>query len=633
MATKIQKRAVPPVMGTNFKPTLDGLFVSVNELSGAIGDNAQRAVRICELLDAGIISLDVDGALVKPGTGTGTTPSPGLYVEKAGDVMTGPITQANGATFLQTAAGAKILSGPAGNTLIIQAAIPAAGMLALRDSVGAVQYDFGPSSAAFAFPLGVAGTISASGVITGNVGFSGNGSGGILGDTGGVFFHPNGVGSVTARAYFNTAGTLLMGNGKDTIQSADTYLRLNNSGHYASGVYTPGTLLLGAGLTGTTVNMSSTITAGAAIQSTSGVIRSQGFGGDATSGVLYMGDAATDAYVYRPGGTQQINLKYGTGTGILNSAGTIFTTGNFNPATKLDYRASLDVYAATPASTDWNNANVNGWWMASAAANAPHAGWNIGNITVHNNDWIQQEVWDFTLNAGSTKYLRRKQAGAWGAWTFNQYFGDHIFVGKWGGGSNYGGVMSHNEKYLIMTGTSDANTYVGAKAGGEVVIRADDNDATKELKVGSTVVTPLNLLARDFTASRGDGTGVIFLNAANTRYLYWDATTYNLPGGPLLVGGVVTATNFTATSDERLKQDMLPVTPDRNLELLSLHTWNWRGSGNPGRGVLAQQVKILAPDYVHESADGMLSVDKAGLALELAMLALSRTQGHCHAAL
>lgn len=46
-----------------------------------------------------------------------------------------------------------------------------------------------------------------------------------------------------------------------------------------------------------------------------------------------------------------------------------------------------------------------------------------------------------------------------------------------------------------------------------------------------------NVLARDFTASRGDGTGVIFLNAAQTRYLYWDNSNYQLPNSNLVVNG------------------------------------------------------------------------------------------------
>jgi hypothetical protein len=62
-----------------------------------------------------------------------------------------------------------------------------------------------------------------------------------------------------------------------------------------------------------------------------------------------------------------------------------------------------------------------------------------------------------------------------------------------------------------------------------------------------------NLFARDFTASRGDGTGVIYLNAAGTRYLYYDGTAYNMPnaalnvGGSLGVGAITSSGSITAS--------------------------------------------------------------------------------------
>lgn len=57
---------------------------------------------------------------------------------------------------------------------------------------------------------------------------------------------------------------------------------------------------------------------------------------------------------------------------------------------------------------------------------------------------------------------------------------------------------------------------------------------------GNTIVlrnSSGSIYARDVIASRGDGTGVIYLNAAETRYLYYDGTTYNMPGAALNVGG------------------------------------------------------------------------------------------------
>ena len=66
MATKIKKRAIPGPIGDKLKPTVEGLFTAVNELSGTVGEPMQRAVRLCELVDAGIVKLDLEGRIVKP---------------------------------------------------------------------------------------------------------------------------------------------------------------------------------------------------------------------------------------------------------------------------------------------------------------------------------------------------------------------------------------------------------------------------------------------------------------------------------------------------------------------------------------------------------------------------------------
>lgn len=68
--------------------------------------------------------------------------------------------------------------------------------------------------------------------------------------------------------------------------------------------------------------------------------------------------------------------------------------------------------------TDWNNAVTNGYYMGSGIANQPVADsqWYIGEVVVHNNDWITQRAWQFTASAGSIIWERRKNNGTWSAW-------------------------------------------------------------------------------------------------------------------------------------------------------------------------------------------------------------------------
>jgi hypothetical protein len=187
---------------------------------------------------------------------------------------------------------------------------------------------------------------------------------------------------------------------------------------------------------------------------------------------------------YNPSGVFEFN--HAAGTSYLNAAGGIWTSGNFNPANYQPYRPEVREVAETI--TDWNNAVNNGWYMASGGLNAPAAfagSWVMGKVTRHNADWLQQEVWVFTGNADGARWRRHKTGGTWGAWT--------------------------------------ADIIVGAINAG-------------------------NIVGRDITASRGDGTGVIFLNAAQNKYLYFDNTKYVLPGADLAVDGQVRGTSLTPTN-------------------------------------------------------------------------------------
>lgn len=62
-------------------------------------------------------------------------------------------------------------------------------------------------------------------------------------------------------------------------------------------------------------------------------------------------------------------------------------------------------------------------------------------------------------------------------------------------------------------------------------------------------VTPSDIFVRDLSASRGT-TGAIFLNDDKDRYIYWDGTYYNMPGGQLLIDGQLALTPInTSTFD------------------------------------------------------------------------------------
>lgn len=82
-------------------------------------------------------------------------------------------------------------------------------------------------------------------------------------------------------------------------------------------------------------------------------------------------------------------------------------------------------------------------------------------------------------------------------------------------------------------------------------------------------------------------------------------------------GGTKTAVNFVATSDARLKKNIRQRLPaERLADMLRFVEYMWKDSGEESVGVIAQEVRSVAPEYVFEDENGMLAVDKAGLALE-----------------
>ena len=104
-------------------------------------------------------------------------------------------------------------------------------------------------------------------------------------------------------------------------------------------------------------------------------------------------------------------------------------------------------------------------------------------------------------------------------------------------------------------------------------------------------------------------TGVIFLNQAGTRYLFFDGTDYlfNLAN--------VKAPNFIATSDIREKENIRTHDVDPYLaDNLQLFDFDWKETGMPGCGPMAQDVRDVAIQHVHGT--DRLGIDKGGLAIE-----------------
>lgn len=93
--------------------------------------------------------------------------------------------------------------------------------------------------------------------------------------------------------------------------------------------------------------------------------------------------------------------------------------------------------------------------------------------------------------------------------------------------------------------------------------------------------------------------------------------------------GAATGTDWVATSDRRLKTDIERVGARQALlEVLGYYRFKWKLDGRDGIGVIAQEVLKVAPELVEKSEDGILHVNKAGLALEMCFALIDRLGAH-----
>ncbi|UNP28096.1 tail fiber domain-containing protein [Lysobacter gummosus] len=195
---------------------------------------------------------------------------------------------------------------------------------------------------------------------------------------------------------------------------------------------------------------------------------------------------------------------------------------------------------------DWNTATENGWYMASGAANAPIAGeWFIGEVVQHNSDWQTQTVWTFASNFRNL-WRRQKSGGTWTAW----------------------------ERCHLHESTLDTR----------YAVRRD------------------NVSFRDVTADRGDGTGVIFLNASLNRYLYWDGTNYSFNEASVSMPG-----GLNTGSSRHLKTDLqaLPyglAEIERIRVKVGQYKSDFQSDGRRRCFVIAEQLAPIIPEAVRKKS-------------------------------
>lgn len=181
-----------------------------------------------------------------------------------------------------------------------------------------------------------------------------------------------------------------------------------------------------------------------------------------------------------------------------------------------------------------------------------------------------------------------------------------------------------------QTSLSGNKTWTGNHifAGGMTARSSSASAQMTVQRTGNDINSAIAYTTTGGTVYAGQGDEGAFNWGSGTDLRWSNSTTWaRLNSSGLNVKGSITGTNVTATSDVRLKEEVEESRGRQELlKALRHYRWKWKNSGNPGIGVLAQEVQKHAPEYVHEDDEGTLSVDKAGLALEMMFAMIDRLE-------
>jgi hypothetical protein len=168
--------------------------------------------------------------------------------------------------------------------------------------------------------------------------------------------------------------------------------------------------------------------------------------------------------------------------------------------------------------------------------------------------------------------------------------------------------------------TTNATHYITFvnTASGNRAIEVSSSKLTYNPSTGG-LTTAGNITGSDIYAIRASNTasGVIYFGNSGAQYLFYNgAGAYSLTSGTLTVGGIVYATDFSASSDYRLKDNIATI-PNALRRVLGMRGVNFtRADDESNRlhmGVIAQEMEEIAPEVVSTDEHGMKSVSYTGL--------------------
>jgi hypothetical protein len=186
---------------------------------------------------------------------------------------------------------------------------------------------------------------------------------------------------------------------------------------------------------------------------------------------------------------------------------------------------------------------------------------------------------------------------------------------------------SHSHTIANVTGLQTALDagFVSASASNDTITFTTAGGTTSSVSISDAVLSTEQVQdiiggmvsgnsETNIAVTYNDSTGKLNFSATGTAYTA--GTNLSLSGSQFSVvasptfSGTVTAVNFNATSDERLKENVETIA-DAGSKVAALRgvNFDWKATGEKTMGVIAQEVEAVIPEVVATDDEGMKSVD------------------------
>ena len=280
-------------------------------------------------------------------------------------------------------------------------------------------------------------------------------------------------------------------------------------------------------------------------------------------------------------GTAAGNITTPTGSHTVISVGTDGTDGSLNIA-NITATGTVDLSGATVIGSGLDSAGV----ISAVTSSDLDMG---GNKVLFSNVYSTEgDLPSATDNHGMFAHVHGTAAG---------YF---AHAGNW--------VRLANSSDVTAAPVSSVNT----KTGAVVLDAADVGALPSSTSYVASVNSSSGAVVLDHTDVGADPAGTAYTKAeSDAKYAL--AGAGGLPAGGYTYTGTITATDFVATSDERLKDNITPM-PTGLIDNIEPVTWEWKDGSGVSAGVVAQQLQSAGlGEYVHENEDGQLGVNYQAL--------------------